>query len=143
MTIEKEIAYGAETIKKMKWYTKEEMQKIQKSDYYREDLAKHLGKKITMDVPYYEFKPFKEDKNKACLRQCKVIGIGDNPLSVSPIMTVEHIWVAIKKSVKIDARKPIRVVGVPYEYPHQCGNKILKNVGLNVFFVTQTCFTAV
>ncbi len=122
-----------------KWFTEQEMLEIPKSDFYREELAQHLGKKIVMDVPYYEFKPYKEDKDKACLRHGKVISIGDDPLSVDTILTIEHIWVAIKKCVKIDSRKPIRVIGIPYEYPHKCGNKIIKNVGLRVCFVTQKC----
>ena len=124
-----------------KWYSKEEMQEIPKSDFYREELAQFLGKKIVMDVPFYEFKPYKEDKDRVCLRQGKVIGIGDDPfLSVDSILTIEHIWVAIRKCVKIDSHKPIRVIGIPYEYPHKCGNKIIKNIGLNVRFVTQRCF---
>ena len=123
-----------------KWYTQAELQNFPKSDFYREELAQYLGQKIVLNVPYYEFKPFKEDKDKVCLRQGKVIGIGDNPLSENPIMTIEHIWVAIKKCVKIDSRKPIRVIGIPYEYPRKCGSKIVRNVGLNVRFVTQSCF---
>ena len=123
-----------------KWYSQEELRKLPKSDYYREDLSRYLGQKITMDVPYYEFKPYKEDKNKACLRQGKVVGVGDDMPSANPIMTIDHVWVAIKKCVKIDSRKPIRVIGIPYEYPRKCGSKIVRNVGLNVKFITQSCF---
>ena len=128
-----------ETVKK--WYTEEDMKKIQKSDFYREDLSLHLGKKITMDVPFYEFKHFKDDKDKVCLRQGKVIKSGDVSLAADQIFTIEHIWVAMKKSVKIDSRKPIRVIGFPYEYAHGCGNQIVKNVGLSVCYVTQSCFS--
>ena len=126
--------------KEKRWYTKEEMASIRKSDFYRENLAQHLGETIVMDVPYYEFKPFKEDKNKACLRQAEVIQIGEDILSDDVILKIEHIWVAIKKCVKIDSHKPIRVFGIPYEYAHKCGNQIIKNVGLNVRYVTQICF---
>ena len=132
-----------EVEKVKKWYTDEELQNIQKSDFYREDLSLHLGKQITMDVPYYEFKYFKENKNKACLRQAKVIQIGDDSLSVDQIFTIEHIWVAIKKCVKIDSRKPIRVIGIPYEYAHKCGKQIVKNVGLSICHVTQSCFSPI
>ena len=128
------------TVDGKKWFTPDELQELPKSDFYREELAQYLGQRITMNVPYYEFKPFKEDKDKVCLRQGKVIGIGDDPLSADPIMTIEHIWVAIKKCVRIDSRKPIRVIGIPYEYPRKCGNKVVRNVGLNVRFVTQSCF---
>lgn len=128
------------TAAEKKWYSQEEVREFPKSDFYREELAQYLGQQIVMNVPYYEFKPFKEDKNRACLRQGKVIGIGDDPLSADPIMTIEHIWVAIKKCVKIDSRKPIRVIGISYEYPRKCGNKIVRNVGLKVSFVTQSCF---
>ena len=126
--------------KEKRWYSKEEMASIRKSDFYRENLAQYLGETIVMDVPYYEFKPFKEDKNKACLRQAEVIQIGDDILTDDVILKIEHIWVAIKKCVKIDSHKPIRVFGISYEYAHKCGNQIVKNVGLNVRYVTQICF---
>ena len=42
-----------------KWYTPEELQNLPKSDFYREELAEYIGQKIVMNVPYYEFKPFK------------------------------------------------------------------------------------
>lgn len=50
-----------------KWYTPDELQELPKSDFYREELAQYLGQRITMNVPYYEFKPFKEDKDMGVL----------------------------------------------------------------------------
>ena len=124
------------------WYTQEEMKQIRKSDFYREDLAQYLGQEILLDCPFYEFKPYKEDKNRACLRHAEIIGVGDDKLpDGDPVLKIEHIWVAIKKTVKIDSRKPIRIVGIPYEYAHKCGTKLVKNVGLNVRYVTQRCFS--
>ena len=62
------------------WYTEEEMKNMKKSDFYRENLAQLLGKKIVMDAPYYQFEPYKEDKDRACFRRAKVVIVGDQML---------------------------------------------------------------
>ena len=131
---------GMNTAKK-RWYTPEEMKQIRKSDFYREDLASLLGKQIIIDAPYYEFKPFTDDKNRACLRKAEVIGAENYYFREDRILTIDHIWVAIQKNVKIDARKPLRIFGIPYEYAHHCGSQIVRNVGLKVGYVTQCCFS--
>ena len=123
------------------WYTEEEMKNMKKSDFYRENLAQHLGEVVVMDVPFYMFQPYKENLNRACFWQAKVVKVGDQILD--PFMGIEHIWCAIKKGIKIDPRKPLRVVGIPYEYPHKCGRTVVKNVGLRVLTVTQNCTFAV
>ena len=123
-----------------KWLTPEEVKQFKKSDFYREDLAQHIGKTIVVDVPYYEFKPYKEDKDKACFRSAKVIQIGDENLEGSAVISIEHIWVAVTKKVKIDAHKPLRAIGTLYEYPKQQGNITVRNVGFNVRYVTQQGF---
>ena len=109
----------------------------EKNDFYRDNLAQHLGEIVVMDVPYYQFEPYKEDKDRACFRRAKVVKVGDQMLE--PFLGIEHIWCAIKKGFKIDSRKPLRVVGIPYEYSHQCGRTVVKNVGLRVLTLTQDC----
>lgn len=120
-----------------KWYTEEEMKKIRKSDYYRENLAQHIGKMITIDVPSCELQPYKEDKDRACLRDAKVVRIGETILPAASVLEVEHIWVKVKKSLGIDPDEPLRVIGIPYEYAHTCGRKLVRNIGLNVLHVKQ------
>ena len=121
-------------------YTETEMKDIQKSRYYREEMAPFLGKEITLDFPWYKFKLFTEDKNRACLRSGKIIKVGEELLTANTVPEIEHIWAAISKSVQIDPHFPIRVTGIPYEYAHKCGKTIVRNIGLNVRHVTQECF---
>ena len=123
-----------------KYLTPEEVKQFQKSEFYRDELERYVGETVVVDVPYDEFKPFKEDKDKACFRSAKVVQIGDENLSGSAIIQIEHIWVIVKKTVKIDSRKPLRAIGTLYEYPKQQGDKTVRNVGLNIRYVTQNVF---
>ena len=63
------------------WLTPEEVKQFRKSDFYRENLEQYVGDTVVVDVPYYEFKPYKSSEDKACLRNAKVIKIGDKILT--------------------------------------------------------------
>ncbi len=122
--------------------TPEEVKQFRKSDFYRESLEQYVGDTVVIDVPYYEFKPYKEDKDKACLRDAKVIKIGGQNLDGETLIEIEHIWVAVGKTstAKIDSRKPLRVTGTLYEYPKRCGNCVVRNIGLHVRHIAQNMF---
>ncbi len=124
------------------WLTPEEVKQFRKSDFYRENLEQYVGDTVVVDVPYYEFKPYKSSEDKACLRNAKVIKIGDKNLDGEALIEIEHIWVAVGKvsSAKIDSRKPLRVIGTLYEYPKRCGNCVVRNIGLNVRHIAQNMF---
>ena len=126
-----------------KFYTVEEMKKIRKSDFYREDLARYIGQNVVMEVSFYSFTPYCKGINKACLKGAQVVNINKTDLDRNDFVNVDHIWVLISKNVKIDPYKPIRIEGVPYEYAHKCGKRVFRNVGLDVCRVTQNCKYAI
>lgn len=131
-------------VKKEKQYiSKEEMQKIKKSDYYREDLAEYIGKKFVIECSFYEFKPYKEDRYKVCLRDAVVMDSDKGPQRKAGFENIEHIWVSMKKDVRVDTMKPLRVIGIPYEYAHQCGKTWVRNIGMNVIYVSQNTLSGI
>ena len=117
--------------------SEKDLEKIQKSWYYRDYLAPYLGNCITIDVPSYEVKPYMKNWNLFCFRQAKVVKVGEMPLDEDALIGIEHIWVSVDKNVKVNENKPIRAVGTPYEYAHRCGKRMVKNIGLNVRYLTQ------
>ncbi|MBQ6519263.1 MAG: hypothetical protein IJI14_11120 [Anaerolineaceae bacterium] len=120
-----------------RWLTPEEVSALKKSDYYREDLGRHIGQRIVMDVPYYQFGPCNEKKDMACFRSAQVIKIGKDKLDDSSKIDIEHLWVYVNKGTDVDPRKPLRVIGFVYEYPHKCGNNMIRNVGVRVAQILQ------
>lgn len=122
---------------------KENTKNVKKSTWYREDLSHHIGKMITLECSFYTMKPFNNNMVRVCLLDPLIVGSEAKTIEQHGLPTVDHMWVLISRSIKIDPFKPLRIHGIPYEYAHKCGEKLIKNVSIRVTKLSQNTVTSV
>ena len=103
-----------------------------KNVYYRDNLGRHIGKRITVVSDDIEIKVNEEGTYLILLKYAAISRVNNNKKNVdSKNNQIHHIWVRVSKETAFRLRraKKISVSGTVYLYTYKGKNE--KNVGIN------------
>ena len=111
---------------------------LPKSPWFREPLAQFIGKKVTIEVPYYSIAWMSDSAAKLYLLDPIVMASDQSFDPLQGNNRFDHLKMTVQR--KINPMKPLRIIGYAYSYVRNLHGVHIWNIGIAPIYVSQRCW---